>query len=103
MIRPSDVQEETRRIRALQRVVALALQTLATQVTTRDEAIAVMNGTRDYALRLFPDKADAFDIIYGPRLLRMYRERFDRPGEDQRIRRDSLFGEDVEGTSGPCH
>jgi len=82
MICSADVREETRKIRALQRVVALALQTLATQVSTREEAIALMNGTRDYALRLFPDKADTFDIIYGPRLLRMYRDRFERPGED---------------------
>lgn len=70
------VREETRKIRDLQRVVALALQTLATQVSTSREAIAVMNGTRDYALRLFPGKGDTFDIIYGPRLLRVYAERF---------------------------
>ena len=75
------VREETRKIRRLQRVVALAQQTLATQVETKGEAIAVLNGTRDYALELFPGQGDTFDIIYGPRLMRIYRARFERPRE----------------------
>lgn len=84
MIDENAVREETRKIRDLQRVVALALQTLATQVSTTREAIAVMNGTRDYALRLFPDKGDTFDIIYGTRLMRIYVERFGPIPDDLR-------------------
>jgi len=75
------VREETRKIRRLQRVVALAQQMLATQVETKGEAITVMNGAKDYALGLFPEKGDTFDIIYGPRLMRIYRARFEAPRE----------------------
>jgi len=71
------VKEETRRIRKLQRVVALAQQTIATQVRTKGEALAVVDGVREYALKLFPDGGDTFDLIYRPRLLRIYRDRFE--------------------------
>ncbi|MFO7767764.1 MAG: hypothetical protein R6W82_02240 [bacterium] len=79
--RKKAIREETRKIRHLQRVVALAQQMLATQVETKGEAITVMNGAKDYALGLFPEKGDTFDIIYGTRLMRIYRARFDRDRE----------------------
>lgn len=70
--------EETRRIRRLQRVVAVAQQMLATQVRTRGEALVLIEGVREYALKLFPEKGGTFDLIYGPRLERICRERFGR-------------------------
>jgi len=71
------VEEETRRIRKLQRVMALAQQTIATQVRTKGEALAVMEGVREYALQLFPEGGETFDLIYRPRLLRIYNDRFE--------------------------
>jgi hypothetical protein len=71
------VREETRRIRRLQRAVAFAQQLIATQVHTKGEATVVIEGVRRYALSLFPDKGPVFDLIYQPRLLRVFRERFD--------------------------
>jgi len=79
---PEAALEETRRVRSLQRVVALAQQTLATQVRTKGEALAVINGVRAYALKLFPDGGETFDLIYRSRLLRIYRERFETGPED---------------------
>lgn len=76
------VLEETHRVRSLQRVVALAQQTLATQVRTKGEALAVINGVRKYALKLFPDGGETFDLIYRPRLLRIYKDRFETGPED---------------------
>lgn len=71
------IRKETRKIRSLQHIMALAQQVLATQVETKGEAIAVIDGVRKYALKLFPDKEETFDLIYRPRLWRIYRERFE--------------------------
>lgn len=79
------LRAEDRQIRDLQRIVALAMQMLATQVRTKGEALAVIEGVREHALRLFPDKEEAFDLIYRPRLERIYRERFETDsGPDNR-------------------
>ena len=82
------VREETRRIRRLQRVVAMAQQLLATEVRTKGEALVLIQGVRNYALRLFPRKGETFDLIYGPRLDRVYRERFDEIPTDDAATRD---------------
>ena len=81
----SDILDENRRLRALQRVVALASQTIATQVRTRGEALAVIDGTRRRALELFPGSDETFDLIYLPRLMRISRERFG-PGQGRATR-----------------
>ncbi len=74
---------ENRRLRDLQRIVALASQTIATQVRTRGEALTVIEGTRRRAVALFPGSGGTFDLIYRPRLLRIYRARFEGgTGED---------------------
>jgi hypothetical protein len=78
---PADLAEENRRLRALQHLVALASQTIATQIDTRAEGEAVIAGTRRRALELFPGSGDTFDLIYEPRLRRIFRERFS-PFED---------------------
>jgi hypothetical protein len=67
--------EENRRIRELQRVVALAAQVIATQIATREEALTVIGGARRRALALFPGSGDTFDLIYHPRLMRIWQER----------------------------
>lgn len=77
------LRAEDRQIRDLQGVVALAMQMLATQVRTKGEALAVMGGAREYALKLFPDKEETFDLIYRPRLERVYRERFESGPDDE--------------------
>ncbi len=47
---------------------------------TLREAITVVNDAKKAALALFPDKGDAFDLIYRPRFMRVIRERFVIPG-----------------------
>jgi hypothetical protein len=74
---PPGVREETRRIRRLQRVVAFVQQLIGAEDTTRGEALRLMEETRRLALELFPDKGREYDLIYGPRLLRVYQARFE--------------------------
>lgn len=73
-----EIREETRRIRRVQRVVAIAQQMIATQVQTKGEALAVIEGVKKYTLNLFPDGGETFELLYRPRLQRIYEDRFSR-------------------------
>jgi len=73
---PAALREEDRRVRQLQFVVSLALQTIAQDSVTYGEAMAVLDGTRTLALNFFPGKELAFDLIYRPRFQRLIAQRF---------------------------
>jgi hypothetical protein len=70
------IAEENRRIRELRRTVDLALFLIRTAPMTRRRAENVAASVRAKALDLFPDKGDAFDLIYQPRFNRVLDERF---------------------------
>ncbi len=73
---PEALRDEDRRIRRLQLVVSLALQTIAQDDMTHAQALAALAGTRNLALHLFPGKELAFDLIYRPRFQRLIAQRF---------------------------
>lgn len=75
------LRDEEKRLRRLRLVIDLSLAVLMQQhdLTLR-EAFNVLKNARQAALALFPDKGDAFDLIYAPRLKRIIRERFVIPG-----------------------
>lgn len=70
------VADEARRLRRLRLTVDVVGAVLAQQnpLSERD-ANRLIEGTREAALRLFPGKGDAFDLIIKPRLRRILRER----------------------------
>jgi hypothetical protein len=72
------ITEENKKVRRLRFVVDFALQYIRTQEITHDDAIAIVEGVKKHALRLFPDKEEAFDIIYAPRFKRVLNEKFKR-------------------------
>ena len=43
---------------------------------SRAEAEALVQGVREEALRLFPDKADVFELVLAPRFRRILDERW---------------------------
>ncbi len=59
--------EEEKKLRRLRFIVDFAIEYLRSQQLNHDEAIRVVEGVRKHALKLFPGKEDAFDIIYAPR------------------------------------
>jgi len=73
-----DILEEERRLRQLRFVVDFAMEYIKNQNITHDEAIRIVEGVKKYALKLFPDKEEAFDIIYLPRFKRLLNEKFMR-------------------------
>lgn len=68
------IAEENRRIRLLRIVSDLLVQVLLTRPMNMEEAEKLVCGARSFALKLFPGKEEAFDLIYAPRFRRAIRE-----------------------------
>ncbi len=71
-----EILAENRKVRRLQIVVALVTSVLQQGRMPVEEAAALVAETRQYALRLFPDKAEAYDLIYQPRFKRLLAEMY---------------------------
>jgi len=68
------IREENRRIRMLRIASDLLVHLLMTRPISVSEADRLIQGTRDLALKLFPDKGHVFDLIHLPRFRRALRE-----------------------------
>ena len=71
-----ELEEEDRRVRQLRIAVNLALSVIGQTDLTLGQAQEMVAATRGMALRLFPGKELAFDLIYLPRFRRLLAERF---------------------------
>jgi len=73
-----DILEEEKKLRRLRFIVDFALNYIKTQDISHDEAIKIVEGVKKHAIKLFPGKEEAFDIIYSPRFKRVLNEKFKR-------------------------
>lgn len=71
-----ELEEEDRRLRQLRIAVNLALSVIAQSDMSLAQAQEMVAATRGMALRLFPGKELAFDLIYLPRFRRLLAERY---------------------------
>ena len=71
-----ELEDEERRLRQLRMAVHLALSVIAQTDMGLPQAQAMVAATRGMALRLFPGKELAFDLIYLPRFRRLLVERY---------------------------
>lgn len=71
-----EIEDEDRRVRQLRTVVQLALSAIAQTDMTLADAEEMVAAVRRAALRLFPGKEFAFDLIYLPRFRRLLAERY---------------------------
>jgi hypothetical protein len=70
------ISEENKKIRRLRFMVDLTLSLIYQTNMTREEALDHFVKVRRYALRLFPGKEHAFELIYAPRFKRLIREKY---------------------------
>jgi hypothetical protein len=70
--------EEEKKLRRLRFIVDFALEYINSQPIGHDEAMRIVEGVRRHALKLFPGKEDAFDIIYAPRFKRLLNNKYKR-------------------------
>lgn len=59
--------EEERALRALKKVVDTTARRLGNPGVTEEEAEMLITNTRQWVLKVFPDKEQAYDTIYKPR------------------------------------
>ena len=76
MATSEELEDEERRVRQLRLVVGLTMSTISQTNVSFEEASQMVTATRRFALRLFPGKELAFELIYQPRLRRLLAERF---------------------------
>ena len=69
-----EITEENRKLRMLRFMVDFTISLMYQTEMTREEALEHMVKVRNYALRLFPGKELAFELIYAPRFKRVIRE-----------------------------
>lgn len=72
----AEVREENRKVRRLQIVVDLVTSVLRQSDVPIEEAAAIVASTRRFALNLFPDKGETYDLIYQPRFQRLLSEKY---------------------------
>lgn len=71
-----ELKEENRKLRHLRLMIDLTMQLLYQKKDlTLMEGIHHIKLAKQYALSLFPDKGDTFDLIFRPRLMRVIKER----------------------------
>ena len=74
---PEEIAAEGRRLRRLQLLMDLALSAIRQSDTMPvEEASELAASARQAALRLFPGKEAAFDLIYRPRFQRLLNEKY---------------------------
>lgn len=71
-----EIRAENRRVRRLQIVVDLVTSVLFQSEIPLAEALELVAATRRFALSLFPDKQQTYDLIYQPRFERLLREKY---------------------------
>ncbi|MCX7857538.1 MAG: hypothetical protein N2513_06095 [Deltaproteobacteria bacterium] len=73
-----ELRDEEKRIRRLKFIVNFALNFIRLHDISHEEALSIFEGVKKHALKLFPDKEEAFDIIYAPRFRRLLNEKYKR-------------------------
>ena len=76
MATAKELMDEERRLKQLRLVVGLTMSAISQTNVSFEEASQMVTATRQLALRLFPGKEFAFDLIYQPRFRRLLAERF---------------------------
>lgn len=71
-----EIREENRKVRRLQVVVGLVMNVIRQSDLPIEEALELVADTRQFALRLFPDKEFTYDLIYQPRFQRLLSEKY---------------------------
>jgi hypothetical protein len=72
----AEIQEENRKVRRLQLVVDLVTNLLWQSDIPIEEASELVAQTRQFALNLFPDKGQTYDMIYQSRFRRLLAEKY---------------------------
>jgi hypothetical protein len=68
------VIEEEKALRALRKMVDNTSKKLGEPGLDEEASRMLMSTAKQWVLKVFPDKEDAYDLIYGPRFEKIYTE-----------------------------
>ncbi len=66
-----EIMEENHKINRLRLIVDSTAFKLRRNIYTKDEALRLIEDTKEKVLELFPDKGELFEIIYRPRFMKI--------------------------------
>jgi len=75
-VEEKEVREENRKIRFLRFLVDFSILSIQQNEVSLEEALKIVEDVKQKALGLFPEKEEAFELIYRPRFRRVIEERF---------------------------
>ena len=75
---PTDeqIKEEDRKIRYLRRMVDFTIILIMESDMTFEDASRHAAAVRGFALNLFPDKGEVFDLVYGQKIRRLLTDKY---------------------------
>ena len=77
-----EIREENRKIRFLRFLVDFSILSIQQDDLSFEEALKIVENVKQTALGLFPEKEEAFELIYRPRFRRLIEERFGLRSEE---------------------
>ena len=77
------LRREDGQLQHLRRLVSLTTQLLLQRKYSRRQAEMLVDWTRSEALKLFPDRELAFELIYGAKFDRLLRALYGRRGKER--------------------
>jgi len=72
----SEIREENEKIQLLRGLIDFSLRLIARSSMSAGEAQQIVRWVRLQAVRLFPDKEEAFELLYTPRFRRLIAEKY---------------------------
>lgn len=77
-----EVMEENRKVRFLRYLVDFSILSIQEGDLSFEEAMKVVEDTKQATCGLFPGKGEVFDLIYRPRFYRAIRHRYHLEGQE---------------------
>jgi len=71
-----EINHEDKNLRYFKRVIDLNMAVIAQTRMPIEEAHQIVASVKELAVRLFPEKGDVFDMVYGARFKRLINEKY---------------------------
>ncbi len=71
-----DIKQEDKNLRYLRHMVNFNMSLIAQTDMPIEEAMHIVASVKEFAVRLFPEKGQVFDMVYGSKFRRLISEKY---------------------------
>ncbi|HAG50306.1 MAG: hypothetical protein A2X87_00860 [Deltaproteobacteria bacterium GWC2_42_51] len=71
-----EIKQEDKKLRYLKLMVDFNMAVIAQTHMPIEEAHKIVSSVKEFAVRLFPEKGEVFDMVYGARFKRLINEKY---------------------------